>query len=348
MANISDVAERAGVSTSTVSRYLRGEPVKSEAAVRAAVEALDYVPAPAAMTLRSGRHNVIGVVVPDISNPFFAACVRGVEEVSRRSSYLLALYDTDEDPELEARVLPDLSGHVDGVVLTPATDDRAVLRKLLGRVPVVLLDRDVGDPDLDCVLVDNAAGAGAAARYLLELGHVSIGEIAGPMHTTPGKERHVGFSEVLQEAGVLPPECYSVVANFRESDGYQAMLALLGLPSPPTAVFSANNLQTIGALKALRNMGVRVPEEMSIVGFDDLDLGELLRPALSVVARPMYEQGALAARLLMARLRGDANRTGERIVLQTSLVKRESCAAPAVADAVAPGRQGRRERLGAR
>lgn len=327
MTNIRDVATRAGVSTSTVSRFLRGESIKSEAAVRAAVAALDYVPAPAARSLRSGRHNVIGVVVPDISNPFFAACVRGVEAACRSASYGLALYDTDEDPELEAQVLQSLRGRLDGVVLTPATSKGDILRELIGPVPVVLLDRELDGAELDCVLVDNVGGAASAAHHLLELGHLAIGEIAGPLHTTPGSERHLGFTGALEQAGVEVPASYSVVADFRESGGYQAMLTLLALPSPPTAVFSANNLQTIGALKALRDMGVRVPEEISIIGFDDLDLAPLLRPALSAVARPMYEQGTLAARLLFARLRQE-RATCQRIVLQTSLVKRDSCAAP--------------------
>lgn len=328
MTNIRDVAARAGVSTTTVSRYLRGEPIKAEAAVRHAVDELNYVPAPAARTLRSGRHNVIGVVVPDITNPFFAACVRGVEAVCRDSSYGLALYDTDEDAELEAQVLKDLRGRLDGVVITTAGADHEVLRATLGEVPVVLLDRDAGTVGLDCVLVDNEGGASAAARYLVDLGHDAIGEIAGPLHTTPGRERHVGFGQTLEALGVTPPGSFSLVADFREVGGYQAMLSLLGLPSPPTAVFSANNLQTIGALKALRDVGVRVPDDMSLIGFDDLDLGALLRPALTVVDRPMFEQGTLAARLLLARIKGEGPPSGQRIVLRTSLLKRESCAAP--------------------
>ncbi len=329
MSTIRDVAARAGVSITTVSRYLRGEHIQSADAVSQACSDLDYTPAPAARTLRSGRHNAVGVIVPDITNPFFASAVRGIESVCRAASYSLVLYHTDEDSELEAQVLREVRRQTDGLIIAPADGHPGYPSSIdPRRVPVVLLDREIEGVSLDCVLVDNEGGGRQAATYLLSLGHTRIGEISGPLHTTPGEARHQGFIKTLADGGVEDPEAYHLEGDFREEGGYQAMLRLLALPRPPTAVFSANNLQTIGALKALRDMGVRVPEEMSIIGFDDLDLASLLSPALTVIDRPTAEQGALAARLLLAGLHGARRRQPQRIVLNTRLVVRDSCATP--------------------
>lgn len=325
MTTIKDVAGLAGVSTSTVSRYLRGLKVQSAAAVSVAVAELNYVPAHAARSLRSGRHEVVGAVVPDISNPFFAAAVRGFESVYRATPYVLTLYNTDEDAGQQSRAIADIRTRVDGLILTCAGDDTGLVEDLAKEMPVVLFDRYL-DPRFDCVSVDNHGGARRAAEYLVALGHVAIGEISGPLDTSPGRLRHEGFVDGLTALGIADPLRYHVSADFREKGGYQAMLNLLGLPEPPTAVFSANNLQTIGVLKALSNMGIRVPDEMSIIGFDDIELATLLQPPLTVIQRPTEAQGAIAARLLLSRLSGTGPAEPQHIVLDTNLVERASCA----------------------
>jgi len=176
------------------------------------------------------------------------------------------------------------------------------------------------------VLVDNAGGAAAAANHLLDLGHERIGFICGPLDTTPGRGRHEGFRTALEGRGLeLDPDCLQI-GDFREQSGYQSALRLLALERPPTAVFAANNLMSIGALHAFHELGIRLPDDLSFIGFDDLDLCELLASPLTVIERPMEEQGALAARLLLNRLSGRPGTSRRRIVLETRLVIRRSCA----------------------
>jgi DNA-binding LacI/PurR family transcriptional regulator len=192
-----------------------------------------------------------------------------------------------------------------------------------------LLDREVEGGELfDVVIVDNINGAASAARHLIDLGHTAIAMINGPTDTTPGRERREGFLGALADAGLeLAPE-YDLTGDFREASGRSLTLQLLSLPEPPTAIFTGNNLMTAGALTALRDMRVRVPATVSIVGFDDLSLGALLQPPLTCVSRPEVEQGALAMRLLLSRIADHSEDPPRRVVLDTKLVVRGSTAAP--------------------
>lgn len=326
---IHDVASAAGVSAATVSRFLQGQHVRTAERIAEAIRELNFKPTPAARSLKSGSTGSIAVIVPDITDPYFAAVVKGVESISRQDDYHISLYNTEEDGDREAAILADLRGRVDGVILTPADESQdAAARVSAMGIPTVLLDREIGDGALlDSVLIDNVEGARQAASYLLSLGHTDIGLISGPLDTTPGRTRHEGFLSVLEKAGVNPAPAHIQVSNFREDGGYQTALRLLALETPPTAMFVANNLMCVGVLRALHDMRVEVPGEVSVVGFDDLHLAELLSPPLTVVARPMEEQGALAIRLLLNRLNGgSAKRRG--IVLDTRLIIRESCAPP--------------------
>ncbi|GHJ37249.1 LacI family DNA-binding transcriptional regulator [Streptomyces sp. TS71-3] len=331
MSTIHDVAARAGVSTATVSRFLRGERIRAAEAVRAAVEELRYRPSAAAQSLKSGRTRTIGVVVPDITNPYFAAVVKGMESATRERGYRLLLANSDESVEREDELLADLVHQVDGVILAPATEgDRTPLRLRDAGVPVVFVDRDlVGSEQFDTVLVDNHEGGRLAARHLLALGHTRIAAINGDQNTTPGRGRREGFTSALREEGLAMADGHDLIGDFREDSGYQLTLSLLSLRQPPTALFTANNLMTLGALKALHDMRVDLPRQFSLIGFDDLDTGPLLRPPLTVVDRPMVEQGVLAMRLLLQRLEdaGD-DPSPRRVVLATRLIERGSTAAP--------------------
>lgn len=340
MPTITDVAERAGVSPATVSRHLSGQRVRRAAEVQAAIDQLGYRPSHTARVLQSGLTNAIGVVVPDVANPYFGAVVKGIESISQESGFNIYLSNTDESEDREREILDDLVGRVDGVILTPAkehADNTAALRE--AGVPVVLVDRRVqGRSDLDMVLIDSVGGAKAATQELLRLGHERIGAICGPLDTTPGRERHEGFLAALAEAEIEPEPELIQFGDFKQASGYQAALRLMGLTDPPTAVFAANNLMTMGALQAFHTVGASVPADVSVLGFDDLELAELLVPPLSVISRPTVEQGVLAMRLLRSRLDGGANRSVQTIVLDTRLVCRESCGPPS-----RPVRQTRRD-----
>ncbi len=327
--NISDVAHLAGVSTATVSRYLRGLPVRSSDAIKNAIAKLDYHPSSVAQGLRSGIHYTIAVVVPDITNPFFASVVKGIESICREGPYQVLLLNTDENSKIEYEVLQEIVKRVDGVILTPATEGtyKANHFQQFGKrgIPLVLVDREIPEHEFDCVLIDNLKGASLAGEKLVQLGHTKIATIRGTLTTTPGLERYEGFRDTLQKLGVeLRPE-YCKDGKFRESGGYQAMLELASLPTPPTAVFSANNLMTVGALKALNALRIPVPEKISIIGFDDLQLGELLAPPLTCISRDAMRQGAIAARMLLTQLNGTPPTTAEKIVLDVNLVERKSC-----------------------
>jgi len=204
---IRDVANAAGVSVATVSRHLQGVEVRAADGIQQAIEQLQFRPQAAARSLKSGVTRTVALVVPDVTNPFFAAVVKGVESISRQDSYNIFLYNSEEDGRREAAILADLRSRVDGVILTPADESlEAETRLAATGMPIVLLDREVGETrKFDAVLVDNAGGAAQAARYLLELGHTEIGIISGPLNTTPGRARHEGFLAVLAERGIEPP-----------------------------------------------------------------------------------------------------------------------------------------------
>ncbi|MBA2517161.1 MAG: LacI family DNA-binding transcriptional regulator [Solirubrobacterales bacterium] len=332
---IHDVARTAEVSAATVSRHLQGANVRAADRVRQAIEDLGFRPQPAAQSLKSRITRSVAVVVPDITDPYFASVVKGVESIARHDGYNIFLYNSEEDGAREAGIIADLYGRVDGVILTPADESPSAGARLESAgMPTVLLDRECGAPErFDAVLVDNEGGAAQAARHLLELGHTDIGVICGPLDTTPGRTRHDGFLAVLKERGVELADGRVQISDFREEGGYQTALRMLALETPPTAVFVSNNLMCAGVLRALHDMRVSVPEELSVIGFDDLHLAELLNPPLTVIGRPTEEQGALAMRLLLNLLGGGAARP-RRIVLDTRLVIRESCAP---ASPAAPG-----------
>jgi LacI family transcriptional regulator len=332
VSTIHDVAARAGVSAATVSRHLRGQRVRTAEAIQEAIDALGYRPSLAAQSLKSGRTNTIGVVVPDITNPYFAAVVKGMESASRDRGYRILLANSDESSEREEDVLADMIHQVDGVILAPATEqDETPLHVRDAGVPLVFVDRDLaGGEHFDAVLVNNREGGRQAASHLLSLGHSRIAAISGQQETTPGRHRREGFLEALAEAGVeLLPE-FDLIGDFREESGYQLTLQLLSSAEPPTALFTANNLMTVGALKALHDMRANVPGDVSVIGFDDLDTGPLLNPPLTVIDRPMVEQGVLAMRLLLQRLGqgDDRDRGSRRITLDTKLVQRGSTGVP--------------------
>lgn len=336
-ATMRDVAERAGVSTATVSRFLAGQTVRAADVVAAAIEELGFRPNPIAQSLSSGSTRSCALVVPDITNPFFASVVRGIEEVARAAGYDLVLYNTDEDPELEAHIIEQLRNRVDGVVIAPTSESESgVGLDLLDNldIPAVLLDREAkGRDNHDSVKVDNEGGARQAIDHLVGLGHQRIALVTGSLGSTPGRERHEASVAALEAAGIDIDPILVENGGFKEDGGYQATLRLLALSKIPTAIFVHNNLMTVGALRAMRDMAIRIPQDISVVGFDDHHFANLLTPPLTVVSRPTVEQGVLAMRLLLNRFDPEYSAPSRHLVLETNLTIRQSCApVPRVSD----------------
>lgn len=332
-ATLADVARLAGVSPATVSRFLRGHKVRDADVVREAVASLKYAPNALAQNLKYGRTRSVAIVVPDVTNPFFASVVKGAEAESRAFGYSVSLYNTDEDAEREHEILSELVGRTDGVILAPVTESGHLPSVLTDNsIAVAFIDRETTPgQEHDTVLVDNTGGTREAGEYLLSLGHSRIAQIHGNLESTPGRERWAALAALLDERGIEPTPEYDQDGGFREEGGYQSMLRLMTLRTPPTAVFVANNFMTIGALRALKDLGIGIPGEVSLIGFDDLRVFELLTPPLTVVDRPTDEQGAIAMKLLLRKLREpelSAHTDTRRIVLSTRLIIRGSCAPP--------------------
>jgi LacI family transcriptional regulator len=324
---ITDVAKHVGVSVATISRHLSGFTVRNEERIRQAIIELNYRPSAAARNLKSGRTGIIAIVVPDITNPFFASIVEGAEGAVGEDRMIL-LVNTGDSRQREEKALSQLFGRVDGVIMAPLTEDEdgPSFFSQFG-LPIVFVDRVTQDGEkFSSALTDNSKGASIAVNHLIGLGHRKIAMISGPLSTTPGKKRADGFIASLKESDLSID--YFIESDFSEEGGYAAMCTLLEQDDAPTAVFAANNLMTIGALHALRDRGVRVPDQISIIGFDDLDFAELINPPLTVIARDARLQGALAMELMIKQLTTGASTPTEHSMVDVQLIERGSCAPP--------------------
>ncbi len=325
-----DVALRAGVSTATVSRVLSDHPhVRPEVRGRVlnAIEELGYHPNRVARSLRGQKAAIIGVVISDIQNPFFTHLVRAVEDGAYAQQQAIFLCNTDEDVEKERFYLRLMVAEkVAGVVVCPASERGASLEPLLeAGIPVVTVDRRVYGVEVDSVLVDNVRATAAIIRHIIQDGHRRIAAILPSLTTTTGRQRHEGYLSAMQSAYLPIEEGLVRSGQPREVTGYRLTEEILELPSPPTAIFTGNNMLTVGAIRCLQERGIRIPEDMALVGFDDLEWMSILHPQLTVVAQPTYELGRTALRMLHQRI-AEPNLPVRHIVLQARLIIRQSCA----------------------
>ena len=307
MTTIRDVAGHAGVSIASVSRVVNGGPGVGPDVTRRvqlAVAELGFQPSSVARSLKTARTQTLACVIPDVSNPFFPELVRGVEDAGRGRGYATILCNTDDDPDKEADYLRLLDRRrVDGLILIPSRDEAPPppLLHLMGRgTPVVVVDRRLEGFAGDVVLVDNQVGARLAVRHLLDLGHRRIGIINRALDTSTARERQAGFRSELAAAGCFDEALIRFGSYTLESGGAMAT-ELLRSGSPPSAILAGNDLLAIGALQAAAEMGVRVPQDLAVVGFDGILLSRMLVPSLTTVAQPIYELGRLAAELVLRR-----------------------------------------------
>lgn len=329
-ATIREVALAAGVSIATVSRVVSGSKHCVSAATRrrvlAAVARLRYQPNLVAQGLKSRVTHTIGLIVPDISNPFFPAIVRGIEDVANQAGLAVLLCNTYEDLSKERSYLALLRKRmVDGLIFATVGANTEHLKMLQRqRMPSVLIARAPGGVDMDAVLVDNRRGEREAVEHLLRLGHRRIAFIGGPAILPVALERLAGYRDALTAAGVRFDPALVFDGGFRPEGGAAAAEALLRRRVKFTAIVAANDLMAIGAMEGLRRHGRRVPRDVAVVGYDDITFASLVAPPLTTVAQPKYQMGRLAMERLLELLNGGASRP-RRLVLEPRLVVRKSC-----------------------
>jgi LacI family transcriptional regulator len=328
---ISDVARRAGVSPVTVSRVINHVAhvnPNTRAAVEQAIAELGYVPNVVARSLRSRRTRTLGLLLPDITNSFWTTVARGVEDSAQSHGYSVFLCNTDENPAKQRGYLSAvLSQRVDGVILAPCDSDARSLAALTDQnVPVVLVDRSVPGLETDTVGTDSISGARALVRHLTSLGHRRIAVLSGPPTISTAEERLAGYCMALDEAGITLDPRLVRRGEYRPSSGEHLTGQLLDEGLRPSAIFAANNALAQGALEALARRGLRVPQDVALVCFDELgDAAASYFPFMTVIAQPAYEIGSNAAQLLFSRLDSPTPLPPRHVVLPARLIRRYSC-----------------------
>ncbi len=304
MATLTEVAQEAGVSPTAVSRYLNNRidlPPATRARIDAAVAKLDYRPNLLAKRLSTGRAEAIGLVAPEIANPFFAELAAAVESEADRHGYAVYLSSTHGDPDKERDAFRRLSDrHVDGLILMINRPDEGALAAHLAQYRnVVLLDEDIVGVSVPRVVVENEHGAYLATRHLIEAGHTDIALITGPEGLFSVRERYAGFLRAMAEAGLPTRPDWMWFGDYSRDHGFAAATRLLELTDRPTAIVACSDYLAIGILQAFHRAGLSIPKDISLVGFDDMPFAELIDPPLTTIRQPVAEMGRLAFKRLL-------------------------------------------------
>lgn len=330
IATMRDVASRAGLSVSTVSHVVNDSRAVSEESRRRvlqAMEELGYKPNVLARSLRRQKSHTIGMIVPDSANPFFAEVARGIEDASFTQNYSVILCNSEGDLEKQLDYTNILIGNqVAGILFVAAGVSTELVKDLRRRlVPIVVVDREVPGVAVDTVLTNHAQGGRLATQHLVDLGHRRIACISGSSELTPSADRLTGYREVLERNDLPYDDRLVVRGDFQYESGYEATHRLMKLDSPPTAVFSCNDLMAVGCMSAATELGLPVPEALSVVGFDDVRLASFTNPPLTTISQPKNEIAVAAVEMLLDRMRDpDAPACYRRF--ETQLCVRQSTA----------------------
>lgn len=326
---IRDVAELAGVHPSTVSRVINNDSRISEKTknkVLLIIKKLGYTPNAIARGLKIKRTYTLGMLIPDITNPFFAEIARGVEDAANANGFNIILCNTDDKLKKERIYLEILKGkRVDGLILgTAHIKDKSIIELEKKKFPYILLSRNIEGLDKNCVIVDDVAGGIMVTEYLIKLGHRRIAHITGPPTVRAANNRLEGYKFALEKHQIEYHEELVKEGDFRIKGGYQVMKRFLKLAEPPTAIFAANDLLALGAMQAIQKEKYHIPEDFCIIGFDDIRLASFVYPPLTTIRQPMLEMGALAVKMLLKIIEG-GEFNQRKIVLKSKLIIRESC-----------------------
>lgn len=328
--NIYDIAIAAGVSPTTVSRVVNGNKnVKAETRKRVLkiIEEKNYVPNSLARNLSVGDSQNIAFLAPDIENPFFSKIFHGLLDTANQYEYNVFMYGTNDNLSVEHRILDGIRKEtVKGIIIIPVSDkDKGTAERLekieKNQIPVVLLDRDIYQSDFDGVFSNDYEGAYDAVRCLIDAGHKKIAAITGELDTRPGRERLRGYKKALKDAGIEQRTEYIVNGMFKEKESYEACKLLMELEDRPTAVFTSNNLTTLGCLRYLKENDLKIGRDISMVCFDEIRELEYTDIRLTVVDRPIYEMGCAALELLEYNFLTAGRGGGEKVIRKTNMVK---------------------------
>lgn len=331
--NIDDIAKQIGVSTATVSRAINNSGYVKEETRRKVFEAIErnrYVPNAVARSLSMNDTLSIGVIIPDIENEFFSSIISGISEVAEENHYNIYFLGSNETPSTEHAFLETVQGRrLSGVIITPIseedpiTEDRLIHLEERG-IPVILVDRDIANERFGGVFVDNISATRDGIKELIKAGHRKIAIIKGPETSKPGKERLKGYMKALEEANIdLRPE-YIMPGDFKITQAYKATKQLFHLPDPPTAIFTSNNMTTLGCLKYLTEKKIKLGKQISLIGFDDIETLKVIDYKISVVDRDAKQQGREAMRLLLERLRNKEEKKRTRFNVPYQVILRGS------------------------
>lgn len=333
MTTIKDVSKKAGVSIGTVSHVLGGKIFVTEttkAKVMAAINELNYHPNALARSLKTKKTHMVGVVIPDISNPFYSEMVKGIQEVASNYDYGVIICDTEYDITAELKQIKFMWGRVDGFIFTTGEADYLYIQELRkNEIPVVLVDRSTKKPRIPSIEVDNYKGTKEAILYLISLGHKHIGYITEPIEMQTLRDRFQGYKDALSEHNIPFQKSLVYVDKTLQTRkierGYEIAMKIFS--SPPylsTALFATADLMAIGILKALKEKHIKVPEDIAVVGFDDITMASHTEPPLTTVKQPKYEMGALAMETMIKLIQNEKV-PKKKIILNTELKIRSSC-----------------------
>jgi DNA-binding LacI/PurR family transcriptional regulator len=330
--NIKTVAQKAGVSTATVSRVISehtGVREKTRKKVLKAIKELNYEINAVARSLRQKKTNIIGIIVGNVLSQFYSIIAKSVEDIANKSNYNVILCNGDDNPEKELRYLKVLkSNRVDGIILTPTGKNANYVNWLIeSGTKVVLLDRLIEGLDCDAVLIDNENGAYNAVKHLIDQGYKKIAIINGYINRTTGRGRLNGYLKALSEAGIPKDDNLIKIGDFKKSSGIDLARELLKSTNRPEAIFVTNIDMTLGALITIKKMGLKIPDDIGVIGFDDPDWNIILDPPLTAVNQPVYNIGSTAAELLIKKIEGEEVSIKNKpliITLNTNLIVRSS------------------------
>ncbi|MBC7958575.1 MAG: LacI family DNA-binding transcriptional regulator [Vallitaleaceae bacterium] len=330
MSTIKDVAKYTGLSIATISKYVNGGNVLDEnkIAIKEAIEKLEYIPNEIARGLKTSKTMTIGVLIPSLENVFFTSIVSIIEDLLQENGYSTIICDYKEDAQLEKKKLEFLvNKHVDGIVMVSFGGDLTYIKELINKkMPIILLDRMIKGLDCDMVLADNLNSSYKAVEELIMRKHKRIGIICGPINTYTAQERRQGYERVHADYDVAIDETLIMNGDYSVENGYHALHELWQLKDRPSAVLVTNYEMTIGAIMAINDLQISIPVDLSIIGYDNIQMAKVVKPPLSIVEQPMKEIGTTAAQILLKRLKGDFSDFPATFRLKTQVHIKESVA----------------------